>query len=116
MTHKPEPMTDEAILKIDDDLLDSDDPCDTIALCRAIEAACDARWEEATKQLREDAELLEWLQKHLFVSKWNGVVGQGCKTQWMIDGGHRHTTKHMENDDITKDFRAAIRAAMKGTT
>ena len=60
--------------------------------------------------LRADAERLEWIEKRLFVRKWNGVIDGGSRIQWSIAGDFRHTTQRM----VGHTFRAAVDAA-RGT-
>jgi len=76
-----------------------------------IEAA-DALNAQATEIaiLRADAERLEWIEKRLFVRKWNGVIDGGSRIQWSIAGDFRHTTQRM----VGITFRAAVDAA-RGT-
>ena len=62
--------------------------------------------------LAKDAERLEWLEKSLFGTAWNGVVGSGCKTTWVILPDYRHTVQGMVNGDIKPNFREAIDAAI----
>ena len=59
---------------------------------------------------RADAERLEWIEKRLFVRKWNGVIDGGSRIQWSIAGDFRHTTQRM----IGNTFRAAVDEA-RGT-
>jgi hypothetical protein len=67
MTHKPEPMTPEQILHFVDIHVGEPSPkypldnSDWVNFTRAIEAARDAQWEEATKQL-EQSEREGWLR------------------------------------------------------
>ena len=82
----------------------------TEGFARAIEAAILAKLET----LEADAERLDWLQKALFVNRWNGVVGSGCATQWSIAPDYRHTVAKMKTRGIEIDFRAAIDAAKGG--
>ena len=60
-------------------------------------------------QLQADAARMDWIQRHLFGHKWNGVVGPGGQTRWDVMTGYRHITAKMTGDT----FRDAIDAAMK---
>ena len=60
-------------------------------------------------QLQADASRMDWIQRHLFGHKWNGVVGPGGQTRWDVMTGYRHITAKMTGDT----FRDAIDAAMK---
>ena len=82
--------------------IDSASGNDALIMCRAgdVRAALD------------DAERLGWLEKHVFVHKWNGVIDSGSRTSWSVAGDYRHKTHHMNG---TK-FRDAIDAAIKATS
>lgn len=57
---------------------------------------------------KKDAERLEWIDT-LFVGKWNGVVGAGCKYNWMLIGDYRHRIEKMQG----KTLRDAIDEALE---
>lgn len=56
-----------------------------------------------------DTELIDWLEKNLFVKGWNGVVGTGAKTNWRLDeGSWRHKVANMNGETFRDALRAAI--------
>lgn len=60
-------------------------------------------------EVEKDAARLNWIQRHLFVHKWNGVIDSGSQTRWDIWGGYRHITATM----IGNTFGEAIDNAAK---
>lgn len=54
-----------------------------------------------------DAARLDWIERHLFERKWNGVIDSGSRFDWSIRGDYRHTTQAMQGET----FSAAIDAA-----
>ena len=67
---------------------------------------------EKLKQQRDeykmDAERLLYLEKMLFESKWNGVLGNGGARNWNIHGSYRHTMQNF----VGQTFREVIDAAI----
>lgn len=51
-----------------------------------------------------DTERLNWLEKHLFERRWNGVLGEGSSCHWSIRGDFRHMLRDLDGDTL----RAAI--------
>lgn len=60
-------------------------------------------------EVEKDAARLNWIQRHLFGHKWNGVIDSGSQTRWDIWVGYRHITATM----IGNTFGEAIDNAMK---
>ena len=87
------------------DLVAYDNSIDVVTKVTLL-AAADVLQAQATKiaALRADAERLEWIEKRLFVRKWNGVIDGGSRTHWSIAGDFRHTTQRI----VGITFRAAI--------
>lgn len=56
--------------------------------------------------LREDAERLDWLERHLFEGKWDGTIGR--PKSWHMAGPYRHTLKTMHGDTLRKAIDAAM--------
>lgn len=56
-----------------------------------------------------DSERLEWLEKHLFYKKWNGVIDSGWKDQWMISPKYRNVVYYFQG----QTFREAIDKAQE---
>lgn len=59
------------------------------------------------REAERDAVRIDWLES-LFGKSWNGVIGSGSHTNWMLSGTYRHAVAKMEG----ATFRAAIDAAL----
>ena len=59
--------------------------------------------------LEKDAARLDWFER-MFVHSWNGVIGTGSLTHWVLAGDYRHQVAKMQG----RLFRAAIDAAILG--
>lgn len=55
-----------------------------------------------------DAERMDWMARHFFTHRWNGVIDSGSQTHWGVAGDFRHTAHHM----VGNTFREAIDAAI----
>lgn len=74
--------------------------------------AAEARITEQATQieaLEKDAARLDWFER-MFVHSWNGVIGTGSLTHWVLAGDYRHQVAKMQG----RLFRAAIDAAILG--
>ena len=69
--------------------------------------------ESELESQKSDLTRLEWIEKELFQSHWNGVVDAGSKTHWRIVESYRHTVAQMEGATFRKAIDAAI-AKLKG--
>ena len=122
MKEEYDPLTDDLIERLCTPKVthhqcnDEGDPYETVARAHPVERikieAADALNAQAAEiaALRADAERLEWIERRLFVCKWNGVIGGGSRIQWSIAGDFRHTTQRM----VGHTFRAAVDEA-RGT-
>ena len=61
------------------------------------------------ESLEKDAARLDWFER-MFVHSWNGVIGTGSLTHWVLAGDYRHQVAKMQG----RLFRAAIDAAILG--
>ena len=84
----------------------------------ADELMCEAadRIEQLESELeshKSDSTRLDWIEKELFQSHWNGVVDSGSKTHWRIAEYYRHTVAKMEGATFRKAIDACI-SKLKG--
>ena len=59
-------------------------------------------------EVERDALRLNWIQRHLFGHKWNGVIDSGSQTRWDIWSGYRHITATMIGNTFSEAIDAAI--------
>jgi len=66
--------------------------------------------EDELTAAQKDAERLEWIERKLFVSAWNGVLDPGSNRDWRIHSGYRHVTARMQGGTFRNAIDAAIDA------
>ena len=97
-------LTDERIRELADE---HNKPYNTRKLARAIEV--EVRKEQA-ERIAELERQLVWIEKNLFVSRWNGVIDSGAKTTWQIAPEGRHTVAKMVGHTFSEAIDASIKA------